>query len=278
MTISLFNPSSAYLSHLNNIVQKSRTAPDEVIKNLCKEIETRYNLYVSKISEAEVLQGNLSACVLAVGEYLDYAKEIEAKHSFFNWRSDFASSILPEFLYRILGISLIGVGISPLFSTRNSIVEVSLSGGAEGGWDVRKKNQDLCIGLRNERIVRGGVEESFMVPLIAIEVKTNIDINKLNGLDFSAERLKRTFPAARYFLVTETIDFSLKANYASGSIDEIYALRKQVRTQARKSKATLKHDVFEHLQKDVVRLMKKANETMGHVYDRLENGKLINVG
>ena len=176
-----------------------------------------------------------------------------------------------------LGISLKGVGISPLFSTRDSIVEVSLSGGAGGGWDVRRKNQDLCIGLRRERIVRDAGDETFVVPLIAMEVKTNIDINKLNGLDFSAERMKRTFPAARYFLVTETIDFSLSANYSSGSIDEIYALRKQMRSQARKLKRPLEHDVFEQLQADVLSLMKKASEILGHVYERLEHGRLINV-
>jgi hypothetical protein len=133
------------------------------------------------------------------------------------------------------------------------------------------------VGLRRERVVHPDGEESFVVPLIAIEVKTNIDINKLNGLDFSAERLKRTFPSAKYFLATETIDFSLANNYASGSIDEIYALRKQVRSQARRIKACLKHDVFEHLVSDIVNIMQKASRHPGHVYDRLAIGKLINV-
>ena len=113
--------------------------------------------------------------------------------------------------------------------------------------------------------------------MIAMEVKTNIDINKLNGLDFSAERLKRTFPTSKYFLITETIDFSLEQNYASGSIDEIYTLRKQVRSQARREKKPLEADVFVQLQADVVEIVKKASSTMGHVYDRLDVGKLISV-
>jgi len=226
----------------------------------------------------EVLAGNLSSSVAAVGAYLDFAKEIEKEYTFFNWRSDFASSSLPEFLHRIFGIALQGGVIEPLFSTRDSIVELSLSGGTGGGWDVRRKNQDLCIGLRRETIVKDGIEESFLVPLIVIEVKTNIDINKLNGLDFSAERLKRTFPAARYILATETIDFSLNSNYASGSIDEIYNLRRQVRSQARRTKEPLKAEVFEMLLADIITIMKKASESAGHVYDRLQHGRLINVG
>lgn len=275
---SIFTPEDAFLSHRNNILQKKRIAPDEIRRNICTEIEDRYNTYLTSIQDSDVLAGKLALSVEAVGAYLDFAKTVEKQNSFFNWRSDYASSILPEYLYRILGISLKGVGISPLFSTRDSIVEVSLSGVAGGGWDVRRKNQDLCIGLRRERIAREEGDESFVVPLIAMEVKTNIDINKLNGLDFSAERMKRTFPAARYFLVTETIDFSLSANYSSGSIDEIYVLRKQMRSQARREEKPLEHDVFSQLQADVITLMKKASESMGHVYERLERGRLINAG
>jgi len=275
---SIFTPEDAFLSHRNNILQKKRIAPTAELQIICTEIDRRYNLYLTSIRDGEVLAGNLAPSVEAVGTYLDFAKAVEKEYPFFNWRSDYASSILPEYLYRILGISLKGVGITPLFSTRDSIVEVSLSGGAGGGWDVRRKNQDLCIGLRRERIARDEDDEVFVVPLIAIEVKTNIDINKLNGLDFSAERMKRTFPAARYFLVTETIDFSLSANYSSGSIDEIYALRKQMRSQARRVKKPLEYDVFEQLRADILIMMKKASESVGHVYERLEHGRLINVG
>lgn len=274
---NIFTPEDEFLSHRNNILQKIRSAPNEELKGICSEVEVLYEVYLKSIKDEDVLAGNLAPSVEAVGVYLDYAKTIEKQFSFFNWRSDFASSILPEYIYRVLGTSIKGVGISPLFSTRDSIVEVSLSGVAGGGWDVRRKNQDLCIGLRRERIVHEERDEIFVVPLIAMEVKTNIDINKLNGLDFSAERMKRTFPSARYFLVTETIDFSLSANYSSGSIDEIYALRKQMRSQARRLKKPLEHDVFEQLQVDVVTLMKKASQSLGHVYERLEKGRLINV-
>jgi hypothetical protein len=114
-----------------------------------------------------------------------------------------------------------------------------------------------------------------LVPSIVFEVKTNIDINKLSGLDFSAERLKRSFPGAKYFLVTETVDFSLSDNYASTSIDEIYCLRKQMRSAARRDRAPLQHEVFESLLRDVTDIMAAQMITRGHVYERLESGRLI---
>jgi len=274
--LQVFNPEDGLLSHRNNLLQKSRLSDDAKHQALCQEIGSRYDEYVAALRAESVAAGNLVDAVNAVGGYLDFVKDVEKANLRFNWRSDFAASILPEFIYRILGISLAANGLPQMFSTRDSIVEVTLSGSVGGGWDVRRKNQDLCLGLRRERIVHQSGEEEFLVPLIAMEVKTNIDINKLNGLDFSAERLKRTFPTSKYFLITETIDFSLTQNYASGSVDEIYTLRKQVRSQARRNKRPLESDVFAQLQFDVVEIVKKASATMGHVYDRLENGKLIN--
>lgn len=272
----ILNYDSAILSHMNNITQKKKISLDESHQQLCADIERKYNEYLSKIDFKKVLEGDFLEAVCAVEEYLEYAKMIEKRHSKFNWRSDYAGSILPEFLYRLLATLCRSLSIPAIFSTRNSMVELSLSGALKGGWKMRRKNQDLSIGLRREKILKDGVEQVFVVPLVAMEVKTNIDINKLNGLDFSAERLKMTFPSARYFLVTETVDFSLQCNYASGSIDEIYALRKQVRSAARKQKELLKPDVFEAICADVIKLLQAGVATVGHVYDRLPNGKLIN--
>ena len=273
---SSFSPLESLLSHKNNIIQKKRLSQEQAHQDLCSEIEKKYADYLGYIRPHDIVAGELGLAVDAVGEYLDFAKVVESENKRFNWRSDYASSVLPEFIYRILGVALAANGIVPIFSTRDSIVEVSLSGAAGGGWDLRKKNQDLCVGIRRERVVRPQGEELFLIPLIAMEVKTNIDINKLNGLDFSAERLKRTFPSSRYILVTETIDFSLSQNYASGSIDEIYTLRKQLRSLARKNKENLKADVFARLVEDVVDFIKKSSVASGHVYTRIENGKLIN--
>ncbi len=264
------------LSHYNNITQKERIADTQSRIERVREVREQYALLDSALSFGEVQSGWLDAPVDALNQYLDFVKLVEKADSFFNWRSDFAGSVIPEFLYRMLSFRLSKAGITGYFSTRDSVVELTLSGFLDGGWTVRRKNQDLCMGLRHETMIIGGKEVTFVVPVIVFEVKTNIDINKLNGLDFSAERLKRTFPSARYILVTETIDFSLDENHA-GDIDEIYVLRKQLRSVSRKTKHPLHANVFEELAEHVFDVAFKASATRGHVYDRLDSGRLINV-
>lgn len=268
---------TAFLSHGNNISQKERIADGDKIIELCKEARKHYGNFCRSLALEETLKGDFLQSIDSLNKYVDFTKWLEKQDSFFNWRSDFAASVIPEYLYWVVHYRLAKNDLKPLYSTRASVVEVTLLGTAAGGWNVRRKNQDFCIGLRREKISTDGKEWSFVIPQIVFEVKTNIDINKLNGLDFSAERLKKSFPAANYFLLTETIDFSLNHNYAAGSIDEIYVGRKQVRSQARRKKEDLKPDVFAQLLDDVEDIMKRASIDTGHVYDRLECGKLIHV-
>jgi hypothetical protein len=265
------------LCHWNNILQKAKAAPSEEIKSQCNAIIDGYQNWVNSLDLDGIEKGDFSKSVAALNQYVEFAKDIEKSNKYFNWRSDFAGSVIPEYLYRICSFRLGKAGLSPLFSTRNSIVEVTLASTAAGGWNVRHKNQDLCIGTRTADILLGGNKVSFIVPEIVFEVKTNLDINKLNGLDFSAERLKRSFPAATYMVLTETIDFSLNDNYAAGSIDEIYVGRRQLRSLSRKSKAPLSGDVFKAVVEDVVEIIRRASIKRGHVYERLAHGRLINV-
>ena len=263
------------LPHGSNIAQKERIAPNSELRNICADVKKHYDAWVAGLDLPGILHGNFTDSVSALNKYVEFTKLVEKADTFFNWRSDFAASVIPEYLYRIVHYRLAHEGIAALFSTRSSVVEVTLAGTAAGGWNIRHKNQDLCIGLRQERLLVDNETVAFVVPQIVFEVKTNIDINKLNGLDFSAERLKRSFPAAKYLLLTETIDFSVEDNYAAGSIDEIYVARRQLRSHARREKAPLQPEVFAQLVDDVTLLMKAASLDRGHVYDRLVHGRLI---
>lgn len=263
------------LCHFNNLQQKKKTADNANRLEMVSRAVSSYADYCKGMDYAAIARGDAKASVQALENYLTLAKSLERADSIFNWRSNFAGSIIPEFIYRCLHAIFVSKNIPALFSTRDSVVELTLSGAQDGGWEVRHKDQDLTIGLREDSIVCGKKTLTFLVPIVAMEVKTNIDINKLNGLDFSAEGLKKTFPAGKYLLVTETIDFSLKDSYAGGSIDEVYVLRKQVRSQARRQLGVLHHDVFERLFLDVMELVAAEVIARGHVYKRLEGGKLI---
>ena len=269
---------SELLAHKNNLEQKRRRAEALSLeeRGLVSMAVAAYEGYIRKIHAGEIAQCSLTNAVAALNEYLDVAKTLEAEHGLFNWRSDFASSVIPEFLYITIHTFLNGEGMTPFFSTKNSIVEVVLTSSAERTFEVRKKDQDFCMGFSKASFQTGPATETFILPALVFEVKTNIDINKLNGLKFSAERLKRSFPHAKYFLVSETIDFSLKDNYAAGSLDEVYVLRKQMRSASRRAKGPLQADVFEEILRDVLEIAKRSVAERGHVYSRLKSGKLIN--
>jgi hypothetical protein len=263
-----------FLNHKSNIQQKVRVATGANLV-LAKEVQARYDEYVASLvfpgSQAEVPV----VAVRCLNDYVDYVKAIESKHTFFNWRSNFAGSVIPEFFYRYLVARFDALGIQAMYSTKESVVEATFSISEAGGIDLRRKDQDLCVGVRLQRLSPDGNEVPFLAPAACCEVKTNIDINKLNGLDFSAERLKRSFPGASYFLITETIDFSLNDNYSAGYIDEIFVLRKQVRSVARKTKEPLQADVIKAAGDAFVNVIHLASRTSGHVYERLTSGRLI---
>ncbi len=268
-----------FLSHRGNLDQKHLRAKNKKEKALVKDAAQKYRAYVRSIDWDLVVSGEFDAAVTSLDEYVLYAKSLESSDKLFNWRSDYAGSIIPEFLYMAIQALACSKKISALFSTRKSVVELTLTGEADVGFGIRRKNQDLSIGLSMHKIVTDskGAEEEFLVPVVVTEVKTNTDINKLSGLGFSAERLKRTFPGAAYLLVTETIDFSLKENYASSDVDQAYVLRKQLRSAARRQGASLQPDVVKQYCDDVMGRLQRASEARGHVYARLESGKLINV-
>jgi hypothetical protein len=261
------------LAHRNNLLRKRQRDLNGADRALLTRAEQAYSCYIDAINFADISAGKYTASVGALERYLGVAKRIERSSPTFNWRSDFAGSIIPEFVYMCVHSVLHGAGVASLFSTRESVVEITQAGG--GVWDVRKKNQDLTVGLDRAKIEsRRGVEE-FVVPLLAYEIKTNTDRNKLAGLNFSAERLKRTFPGARYFLVTETVDFSLQNCYASGAIDEVYVLRKQLRSNARRKLKPLDPDVFGLLFAATLDVIDRARIGWRHVYERLDDGRLI---
>ena len=265
---------SQFLGHKNNISQKVRIAKGEHAA-IAADVFEKYKDFESNLQFPDGISDIPFGAVKCLNSYVDFAKDVESKHSIFNWRSNFAGSIIPEFFYRYLVWRLSQLKLSAVFSTKDSIVDATFSTTESGGIHIRQKDQDLCVGVRREKLICGGKTYEFVAPAVSCEVKTNIDINKLNGLDFSAERLKRSFPSARYFLITETIDFSLKDNYAAGFVDEVFVLRKQVRSVARRTKAPIEADVVKAAADVMIEILARAWISARHVYDRLPTGRLI---
>lgn len=266
------------MAHGNNLVQKAKVAADSKDKSQISEVEKlaeKYNAYLSALDFSLIESGDLGDAVGQLEEYLSHAKGIERESKLYNWRSNFAGSVIPEFIYVVSHARLAAEGYMPLFKNKRAVIDFAVSSTNDGPkLHVRHKDQDLRVGLHTLNIQGVG---DVLVPILDAEVKTNIDKNKLNGLEFSAERLKRTFPDAFYVLITETIDFSLEDNYAGGPIDEVYVLRKRKRSEVRKdpSRFPLCNEVFEAFLTDVVKIAKRSKRSSKHIYSRLDLGVLI---
>ncbi len=269
-------PPPACLAHNDNLVQKAARAKNGKQVALVKQGRDAYEEYLRVAYSAleHDPENWIAPAVAALSSYLEVAKCLEKEDPLFNWRSDYAGSVIPEFLVRFLHVVLVGRGLSPRYSGRDSVVELTLTGIGDG-WSIRRKNQDICVGLENLTVRDSDADISFLVPIAAIEVKTNLDINKLSGLNFSAESLKRSFPLARYFIVTETVDFSLNDNYVAGAVDEIYVLRRAMRSKHRRTPVALCPEVFSEFFEDIADTIELASRARGHVYERLGSGKLI---
>jgi len=269
-----------FLSHRNNLLQKRKVAqqtgsPEQ--KKLVLATLRLYDDFIAKIDYAALNKGDLNSTVAALNEYYDAAKKIEREDpAFFGWRSNFVGSIIPEFVYRTVDVLLRNHDLEPYYSKGDSVLEISPDPKGKG-FRIIRKDQDFCVGFSKMRVPEGQEETTLVVPCVAAEIKTNIDINKINGLEYTAKRLKSSFPGAKYILVTETLDFSLLDNRASGPIDEVYVLRKQVRSKARVDggKAPLQPDVLGQLVNDILGAAKRANQSVEHVYERLAKGRLI---
>jgi hypothetical protein len=71
---------------------------------------------------------------------------------------------------------------------------------------------------------------AFDIPVIAIECKTYLDKNMLEGSSRAAEELKARNPNALYIVVMERIKLADRVNLKKYKVDQIYVLRKQKNT------------------------------------------------
>ena len=116
--------------------------------------------------------------------------------------------------------------------------------------------------------------------MVAIEVKTNLDKNMIGGVEYSVERLKKTFPLSKFFLISEFADFAYKKqNYASTPIDEIIILRKQKRSEVRRDKTKIrgldKGLVESHIT-EILEYLESTLNSPDELNARMKQGRLIN--
>ena len=121
--------------HLGNLQQKlSRVEVGTAQHGWLLDVFRRYAELVDRIRQTHPGEP-LADLVAFLDEYLGFCKSLEKKDRLFNWRSDFAGSVIPEVLHRLIVKSVERMGLHPVFSSGDAFVEMTLPGGGRG-WNV----------------------------------------------------------------------------------------------------------------------------------------------
>lgn len=182
------------------------------------------------------LGSSITSLAEGLDEYLCLTRTPEA--DVFVAQSDFRTSIVPEFILRIARryIALKG---HPFSATGQADIPIEIAFDLKrpGLLVPRRQRVDFAIVQNVALEANGQALKGFCIPLFAGESKTYFDKNMISGVAYSVAALKTTFPHCVYVGIGEFADFELGADsYASSEIDEIYILRKQKRSDFRKTK------------------------------------------
>lgn len=210
----------------------------------------------------------------AINEYLDILKDININH-----QADFKSSVIPEMFFLILYKAIKSYS-EDYYVSAQSDVPIECMFDLQGGSRMmfKTKRLDMLV-YKASKLIFDNNTIPFNIPLIAMEVKTNLDKNMMSGIEHSVTALKKTFPNSLYFVVTEYADMAIdKLNYASSSIDEIYILRQQKRASVRKN-MNLRNNINPELVLDIakqcIKLMENVHIIIPSTEVRMTTGKLI---
>jgi 5'(3')-deoxyribonucleotidase len=271
------------LPHCRNL--KTKAFNENTIKgkraNLTKEIVSQYLHYFQAIKKLDKINDPEKWITNALKYFEVYYSEIKSdKYRIFSHQSDFLSSLFPEFLYILYNKFVLGKHKEFVIETQKDLViDLSFLPYSTAAINFKSKRVDVailkpCLFTVNEEKLT-----DFNIALIAIEVKTNLDKNMIGGVEYSVQRLKRTFPLCKYYLISELADFAYeKQNYAASAIDEILITRKQKRSEVRRDSNKLNPIdsvlLLNHLT-EVLQFLETVVEEPVILSKRLKKGKLI---
>lgn len=193
-------------------------------------------------------------------------------------QSDFITSVVPEFFLRMFHV--LCTDYDKLFASgqRDIAIDVSFDTRMPSLLIPKMQRVDLAIGYATTLSVGGHSSTPLFIPILAAEAKTYFDKNMISGVDFSASAIKNTFPHCLYLAMSEFADFDLGAlSYAASSIDEIYILRHQKRSEFRKSGAA-QPTSWQNVKEVMVRAqnaIELCEIERSSIHDRLASGVLI---
>ncbi|OYU92993.1 MAG: hypothetical protein CFE21_22085 [Bacteroidetes bacterium B1(2017)] len=278
--LSLIDKKLPHCSNLKTKALNEKTSKGKSVI-LTKEIVSHYLKYFQAVKKLDKVKDPEKWISEALKHFEIYYAEIKtAKFRIFSHQSDFLSSLLPEFLYLLYDKFVISQHKDFIIETQKDLViDLSFLPYSTSAINFKSKRVDVAILKPCSFKVNKEKLNDFNIALIAIEVKTNLDKNMIGGVEYSVQRLKRTFPLCKYYLISELADFAYeKQNYAASAIDEILITRKQKRSEVRRDSTKLNpidaNLMFNHL-KEVLHFLETAIEAPVLLSKRLKKGKLI---
>lgn len=282
--ISKISNTKVHTPHANNLIHKInsliKSGKFDSQNNIFNEIAEVYSkLLDNNLDTSDTLDNWVRKQVRLINEYLCVLAK--PNMTVFNHQSDFKSSVIPELICMIF-FQIIQRSNLPLEVNGQNDIIIDLLFSHKNGGQVFPKNKrvDACLLLPCPMVIKGSDVQlkKFGIPLVAVEVKTNLDKNMISGIVHSVEKLKSTFPECKYYVLSEFSDFDTKnQNYSNSSIDEIYFLRKQKRSEFRSTKVA--NDISEDLILEFVKSVNESvfflSEKIENVGDKLNSGKLI---
>lgn len=267
------------LPHRNNLLTKlkggrlSKEQENAAHNILPAYIELSKQLTVQDIQ----LETWLVQVVPEVDKYIEFLSRDENKR--FSHQSDLISSVVPELLFCLFKIFVIkdkpGLIVD---AQKNIIIDVEFLPSRQKLISLKRKRVDIAILLPTSLAINNQEITNFNLPIIAAEVKTNLDKNMISGIEHSVESYKKAFPLSKYFVISELSDFDYKKqNYASSSIDEIYILRTQQRSNYRKTKKLekLNVDLLKEITNWAIQYTDDLEKEGQDLSARMKTGRLI---
>ncbi len=264
--------------HGSNLLTKVKSKQTPVRQQALLIATPIYLLLHHKFLEYEKGLISLKTILNETDGYYDLIKTKEINR--FSHQSDFVSSLIPELLCVILRKVLNGrkeLQHLRVVSQKDIIIECNFDTSEGGRLIEKRKRMDVAI-LAPGKLTFNENSIDLYIPTFCAEVKTNVDKNMLSGIESSVETLKRTFPKAKYFAISEFSDFDLKSqNYASTGIDEIFIIRHQKRSDVRKypgSRNPLSENLISAFALEVdAHLLAETTEKFD-LHERMSKGKL----
>lgn len=268
------------LPHGSNLITKiestlSKNGDSSTLERIAKE----YLKFIKGISEYKKygIAEWVKATSVYFESYYNFLKLDENKK--FSHQSDFLSSLLPEYIYLAYKKLILPHHFKFELSTqRDIVIDMSFLPYEENFLFFKQKRVDVAI-VKPIVFKIDNEDVHFNAPIVAIEVKTNLDKNMISGVEYSVERLKQTFPLCQFYLISELADFAFgKQNYAGTSIDEILILRKQKRAEVRRNRDSIKPidiELFTEHILEVNDFLNRNKNVPENLKNRMQNGTLI---